>query len=95
MTELSELSYSEVVNDFKVAPSFVLNIRAGKLDSFAPGDVEALFDPAEGRSPIRYAFWSGWDSSNGSCRTPAPAPSRCSGSPRFTPGAGTTPRATR
>ena len=48
MTKLSELSYSEVVNDFKVATTFVLNCRAGKLDIFALSDVEALFDDAEG-----------------------------------------------
>lgn len=48
MTKLSDLSYSEVVNDFKVATSFVLNCRAGKLESFALSDVEDLFDHAEG-----------------------------------------------
>ena len=49
MTKLSDLSFSEVVNDFKVAPSFVLNCRAGKLDSFALREVEKLFDEAEGK----------------------------------------------
>jgi NACHT domain len=49
MTKLSDLSFSEVVNDFKVAPSFVLNCRAGKLDSFALHEVEELFDEAEGK----------------------------------------------
>jgi hypothetical protein len=48
MTELSELSFSEVVDDFKVAPSFVWNCRAGKLDTFALPDVEKLFDKADG-----------------------------------------------
>ena len=48
MTELSELSFSEVVNDFKVAPSFVLNCRAGKRRIFSLTDVEGLFDPEEG-----------------------------------------------
>ena len=49
MTKVSELSFSEVVNDFKVAPSFVLSIRAGKLDSFDLHKVEELFDEAEGK----------------------------------------------
>ncbi len=49
MTKLSDLSFSEVVNDFKVAPSFVLNCRAGKLDSFALHEVKKLFDGAEER----------------------------------------------
>jgi hypothetical protein len=49
MTKLSDLSFSEVVNDFKVAPSFVLNSRAGKLDTFALHEVENLFDEAEGK----------------------------------------------
>ncbi|MER6828833.1 hypothetical protein ABT352_22825 [Streptosporangium sp. NPDC000563] len=49
MTKLSELSFSEVVNDFKVAPTFVLNCRAGKLTSFTLSEVEQLFDGAEGK----------------------------------------------
>ena len=48
MTKLSDLSYSEIVDDFKVATSFVLNIRAGKLDSFDLHKVEKLFNEAEG-----------------------------------------------
>jgi hypothetical protein len=49
MTKLSDLSYSEVVNDFKVAPSFVQNCRAGKVETFALADVRDLFDEAEGK----------------------------------------------
>jgi hypothetical protein len=49
MTKLSDLSFWEVVNDFKVATSFVSNLRAGKLDSFTLHDVEKLFDEAEGK----------------------------------------------
>ena len=49
MTRLSDLSFSEVVNDFKVAPSFVRNCRAGKLETFTLPDVETLFDQAEGK----------------------------------------------
>ncbi|MEG8183961.1 hypothetical protein GZH49_36435 [Nocardia terpenica] len=48
MTRVSELSFSEVVNDFKVASSFVLNCRAGKLDEFTLPEVEDLFDTSEG-----------------------------------------------
>lgn len=49
MTRLSDLSFSEVVNDFKVAPSFVLNCRAGKLASFTLAEVMPLFDKTEGK----------------------------------------------
>jgi hypothetical protein len=49
MTKLSDLSFSEVVNDFKVGPSFVQNCRAGKLEMFALDDVRDLFDEAEGK----------------------------------------------
>jgi NACHT domain len=49
MTKLSELSFSEVVNDFKVAQSFVLNCRAAKISRFVLDDVETLFDEAEGK----------------------------------------------
>jgi len=49
MTRVSDLSFSEVVTDFKVAASFVLNCRAGKLHTFALTDVEQLFDEAEGK----------------------------------------------
>lgn len=48
MTKLSELSYSEVVNDFKVASGFVMNCRAAKLDSFTLDEVIGLFDEADG-----------------------------------------------
>lgn len=49
MTRLSDLSFSEVVNDFKVAPSFVQNCRAAKLETFALADVRDLFDEDEGK----------------------------------------------
>jgi hypothetical protein len=49
MTKLSDLSFSEVINDFKVAPSFVQNLRAGKLETFALADVRDLFEEAEGK----------------------------------------------
>ncbi|WP_459957829.1 P-loop ATPase, Sll1717 family [Nocardia sp. IFM 10818] len=49
MTKVSDLSFSEVVNDFKVAPSFVLNCRAGKLTEFALHEVTDLFEASEGK----------------------------------------------
>ncbi|WP_067540824.1 ATP-binding protein [Nocardia crassostreae] len=49
MTKVSDLSFSEVVNDFKVGTSFVLNCRAGKLVEFALHEVADLFDETEGR----------------------------------------------
>ena len=48
MTKVSDLSYSEIVDDFQVARSFVLNCRAGKVSTFELCDIEELFDPAEG-----------------------------------------------
>jgi hypothetical protein len=48
MTKLSDLSFDEVVSDFKVAPSFVRSCRAGKLETFAKDDVQELFNEAEG-----------------------------------------------
>ncbi|MFD8007675.1 hypothetical protein [Streptomyces mirabilis] len=48
MTKLSDLSFNEIVNDFKVAPTFVRNCRAGKRDRFALRDVQGLFDEADG-----------------------------------------------
>jgi hypothetical protein len=48
MTKLSNLSFDEVVSDFKVARSFVLSCRAGKLETFAKDDVQELFNEAEG-----------------------------------------------
>lgn len=49
MTEVSALSIDEVINDFKVAPTFVLSCRAGKLTEFTLADVRGLFDEAEGK----------------------------------------------
>jgi energy-coupling factor transporter ATP-binding protein EcfA2 len=49
MTRLSDLSYSEIVNDFKVASTFVQNCRAGKLESFTLRDAENLFDEVDGK----------------------------------------------
>ena len=48
MTLLSELSYEEVVSDFRVAVSFVRSCRAAKKTEFEPEEVEGLFDAADG-----------------------------------------------
>jgi hypothetical protein len=48
MTRLSDLSFDEVINDFKVASTFVRNIRAGRLDTFTADSVATLFDESEG-----------------------------------------------
>lgn len=56
MTRLSELSASEVVDDFKVACTFVRNCRAGKLEKFSLADVESLFDPKEGAISAQVAM---------------------------------------
>ncbi len=48
MTRLSESSFSEVVNDFKIAQSFVLNCRVAKRETFTLTEVEELFDRSEG-----------------------------------------------
>jgi hypothetical protein len=56
MTRVSGLSFSEIINDFKVAPSFVRNCRAGRRDSFALHQVEKLFDEAEGKTSEQVAL---------------------------------------
>ena len=48
MTTLSELSFNEATADFRVAPTFLRNLRAGKIEEFAPSDVDGLFSTAEG-----------------------------------------------
>jgi hypothetical protein len=48
MTQLSELSFSEVLNDFRIAKTFLRNCRAGKLNLFQLEEVEQLFDVSEG-----------------------------------------------
>ena len=49
MTELSDLSFKEVVNDFKVAKAFVQNCRSDKIETFALDDVRTLFDESDGK----------------------------------------------
>lgn len=44
MTSLSELSFEEMIDDFRVAPSFLRNCRAGKVEELEAGDLEELYD---------------------------------------------------
>jgi len=48
MTRLSELSYQEVISDFRAATAFVRNCRAGKIREFELEKVQTLFDENEG-----------------------------------------------
>jgi hypothetical protein len=46
--KVSELSYEEVISDFRAATGFVRNCRAGKIVEFEPEKVKTLFDEKEG-----------------------------------------------
>jgi hypothetical protein len=48
MDQLSELSFKELVDDFRVAPTFLANCRAGRVASFELARVESLFSKDEG-----------------------------------------------
>lgn len=48
MDQLSELSFNELVDDFRVAPTFLANCRAGRLTSFELAQVETLFAKDDG-----------------------------------------------
>ncbi|WP_157095517.1 hypothetical protein [Bradyrhizobium sp. AT1] len=48
MTRVSELSYEEVISDFRAATGFVRNCRAGKITEFEPAKLGSLFDEKEG-----------------------------------------------
>ncbi len=48
MTQLSELSYNEVISDFRVAKGFVKNLRAANRMEFDLQEVNELFDPVDG-----------------------------------------------
>lgn len=46
---LSELSYEEVLSDFRVSPTFIRNCRAGKISEFSLDDkIKGLFSEDEG-----------------------------------------------
>lgn len=48
LTRVSELSFGEVLDDYRVAATFVRNCKASGLSSFALRDVIGMFDRAEG-----------------------------------------------
>lgn len=48
MTAISELSYQEVISDFRVAPGFVRSCRAARLTEFDFEDVQSLFEANDG-----------------------------------------------
>jgi GTPase SAR1 family protein len=48
MDRLSELSFKELVDDFQVAPTFLANCRAGKIETFHLDKVKDLFGPDDG-----------------------------------------------
>lgn len=48
MNRLSEISFEEMVDDFRVAPNFLRNCRAGKLHELGLEDVDSLFAKDDG-----------------------------------------------
>jgi hypothetical protein len=53
MGQLSELSFKELVDDFRVAPTFLANCRAGRISSFELAQVESLFGKDEGSISVQ------------------------------------------
>jgi hypothetical protein len=53
MDQLSELSFKELVDDFRVAPTFLANCRAGRVASFELAQVEPLFGKDEGSISVQ------------------------------------------
>lgn len=53
MDQLSELSFKELVDDFRVAPTFLANCRAGRVTSFELAKVEPLFGKDEGSISVQ------------------------------------------
>lgn len=49
VSHLSELSYEEVLSDFRISPTFIRNCRAGRISEFSLDDkVKGLFSEDEG-----------------------------------------------
>jgi len=48
ITRLSELSYDEILSDFRISPTFIRNCRAGKISEFNLDEVKSLFSEQEG-----------------------------------------------
>jgi hypothetical protein len=55
MDRLSHLSFEELIDDFRVARTFLLNCRAGKKNSFALTEVSNLFSEADGAIAMQVA----------------------------------------
>ena len=53
MDQLSELSFKELVDDFRVARTFLSNCRAGKIDSFNLDRVKDLFSEDDGPTSLQ------------------------------------------
>jgi hypothetical protein len=53
MDRLSELSFKELVDDFRVAPTFLANCRAGRVTPFELAEVEPLFAKDEGSISVQ------------------------------------------
>jgi hypothetical protein len=53
MDQLSELSFKELVDDFRIAPTFLANCRAGRVASFVLAEVEPLFGKDEGSISVQ------------------------------------------
>lgn len=53
MDQLSELSFKELMNDFRVAPTFLANCRAGRIRPFELANVETLFSKDEGSISVQ------------------------------------------
>lgn len=50
MDRIAELCFNEIIDDFKVAPTFVNNCRTAMLSEFTQSKVEHLFAAAEGEA---------------------------------------------
>lgn len=48
MDKLSELSFNELIDDFRVAPTFLSNCKAGRIDTIDLATMGALFSAEEG-----------------------------------------------
>jgi hypothetical protein len=53
MDELSKLTFSELVDDFRVAQTFLANCRAGKTNLFKLEDVTNLFGSGDGEISLQ------------------------------------------
>lgn len=52
MTKLSEISFEEMTDDFRVAPNFLRNCRAAKLEKLSTLEIDELFVEADGNKNL-------------------------------------------